>query len=150
MDTAVITCSDNEFGSCITGKTCLRARPHCPDVASWFTVNGLLPEGTDEGTSVERAKFAEIAWCILLVEGVYTNIAVLGEYEYKVLPLEHYPFTTANINGSHKVTWFIQHGIGTNSTALTALESFARVWRNASQNRSDPTLKEFDRPQLGA
>ncbi|KAJ7709324.1 hypothetical protein B0H16DRAFT_1480949 [Mycena metata] len=115
----------------------VRARPHCPDVASWFTANGLFPERPNMGTSVERAKFAEIAWRILCVEGVYTRMAVLREYEYKALPLEHYPFATANINGSHVVAY----------AALAALESFARARRNTSQNRSDPTLREFYGPQ---
>ncbi|KAJ7707990.1 hypothetical protein B0H16DRAFT_1481451 [Mycena metata] len=105
----------------------VRRCPYSPDVAWWFTVNSLFPEQPD-------------------VEGVYMRITVLGEYKYKVLPLEHYPFATTNINGSHVVAWFMQHGIDVNSVVL-ALKSFAHVQRNTSQNRIDPTLKEFDGPQ---
>ncbi|KAJ7739712.1 hypothetical protein DFH07DRAFT_778689 [Mycena maculata] len=117
--------------------------PYSPDVASWLTANGLFPVHVRNGTSIERALFAEVAWRVLSVSGTYTRIAELREYAYDDLPLEHYPFSTSNINWSHVVSWFIQHGIGPNSDALCRLESFARSCRNVTSARSDPTQEDF-------
>ncbi|KAJ7780292.1 hypothetical protein DFH07DRAFT_765572 [Mycena maculata] len=117
--------------------------PYSPDVASWLTANGLFPVHVRNGTSIERALFAEVAWQVLSVSGTYARIAELREYTYNDLPLEHYPFSTSNIGWSHVVSWFMQHGIGPNSDALRRLESFARSRWNVTSARSDPTQEDF-------
>ncbi|KAJ7176550.1 hypothetical protein C8R46DRAFT_1213139 [Mycena filopes] len=121
----------------------VRAKPYSKDVAAWFAFNALSPQRAASGPSIDRARFTEIAFRVISVAGAYKRIAELGEYEYDTLPVEHYPFATANIGWSHVVAWFIQHGIDVDSDALGTLESFARARRNAKQARADPMLTDF-------
>ncbi|KAJ7254263.1 hypothetical protein C8J57DRAFT_1518886 [Mycena rebaudengoi] len=107
-----------------------RASPWPDDVVAWYTINALAPRRLRPGPSFERSKFFELLMRILSVPGMFFRIAQLGELQFGRLPLEHYPFGTANITWAHPVSWLLQHGIDRTGSDIAVLESYARARRN--------------------
>ncbi|KAJ7217500.1 hypothetical protein B0H12DRAFT_1241725 [Mycena haematopus] len=105
------------------------ASPYTPDIRAWYTIQALCPRRPRRGGSHNRATFFLKFISILSVHGAFHRIAQFGGYPDASLPLEHYPFITANICESQIVAWAVH--IKAFFIAKYKVEiSCARLWTN--------------------
>ncbi|KAJ7068946.1 hypothetical protein B0H15DRAFT_958024 [Mycena belliarum] len=119
------------------------ATPRSTDVRAWVTLSRLLPAREDGGSSIHRARWLEAVTRLLSVHGTYDAYTEIGGYQTASLPMENYPFDATNITMAQVAAWLAQHGIAPGTSAVTALESYARSHRNVAEGSDDLSSKEF-------
>ncbi|KAJ7067713.1 hypothetical protein B0H15DRAFT_958203 [Mycena belliarum] len=119
------------------------AVPHAGDVRAWVTLNKLMPVRIRSGSSIHRARWLDAATRIFSVSGTFDAIASQGDYPSASHDHEHFPFDATNVSDAQVVCWITQHGIDPETTAVIALEGYARARRNVNDGNSDLDGEEF-------